>query len=53
MSIKRAITVAEHMLMVLKRMKDDPQGDDPVLHGPVLDAAEPPGTLCDRAAHGA
>lgn len=27
MSIKRAITVAEHMLLVLKRMKDDPQGD--------------------------
>ena len=27
MSIKRAITVAEHMLRVLKRMKDDPQGD--------------------------
>ena len=27
MSIKRAITVAEHMLIVLKRMKDDPQGD--------------------------
>ena len=27
MSIERAITVAEHMLRVLKRMKDDPQGD--------------------------
>ena len=27
MSINRAITVAEHMLLVLKRMKDDPQGD--------------------------
>ncbi len=27
MSIKRAITVTEHLLMVLKRMKDDPQGD--------------------------
>ncbi|MGA8149362.1 MAG: hypothetical protein WB952_00175 [Terriglobales bacterium] len=27
MSIKRAITVTEHMLRVLKRMKDDPQGD--------------------------
>lgn len=27
MSIQRAITVAEHMLRVLKRMKDDPQGD--------------------------
>jgi hypothetical protein len=27
MSIEHAITVAEHMLRVLKRMKDDPQGD--------------------------
>ena len=27
MSIERAIKVAEHMLLVLKRMKDDPQGD--------------------------
>jgi hypothetical protein len=27
MSIKRAIKVAEHLLLVLKRMKDDPQGD--------------------------
>jgi len=27
MSIERAITVAEHMLRVLKRMQDDPQGD--------------------------
>ena len=27
MSIECAITVAEHMLLVLKRMKDDPQGD--------------------------
>ncbi|MFZ3330285.1 MAG: hypothetical protein WA197_06610 [Candidatus Acidiferrales bacterium] len=26
-SIEHAITVAEHMLLVLKRMKDDPQGD--------------------------
>jgi hypothetical protein len=27
MSIELAIKVAEHMLRVLKRMKDDPQGD--------------------------
>jgi hypothetical protein len=27
MSIERSIKVAEHKLLVLKRMKDDPQGD--------------------------
>ena len=27
MSIERAIKVAEHLLLVLKRMKDDPEGD--------------------------
>ena len=27
MSVERAIRVAQHLLAVLKRMKDDPQGD--------------------------
>ena len=29
--------------------EDDPQGDHPVLHGPVLHAAQPPRALRDRA----
>jgi hypothetical protein len=38
MSVERAIKVAEHMLLVLKRMKDDPQGDTGGLHVTAEDA---------------
>ncbi len=38
MSIEHAITVAEHMLLVLKRMKDDPQGSEGGLYATAEDA---------------